>query len=706
MKIGVDVGGTFTDLMLVNTKNRESIVHKVPSTPKDPSEAVIKGVYEICEMANVEPGEIQQFFHGTTVATNMVLEHNGANVGMITTDGFRDILHIARGKRPYNFSLYQDLPWQKFPLVKRRNRLVVPERINSEGEVLIPLDEQKTREQIRILKESKVDAIAVCFLFSFKNPKHEKRVKEIIQEEFPGVFLSISNEILPQYREYERFSTVALNAFIGPKTSNYIKRLRGNLKKMNVKADVHLMQSNGGIATSEMAMEKPINLLLSGPVAGLIGGIEAAKNAGFNNVITLDIGGTSADIGVAPGGEMRMRHLLDTHIGEYNAMIPMVDIDTIGAGGGSIAYVDEGGIFRVGPQSAGADPGPACYNRGGDLPTSTDANVLLGRIRPEKRLAGTIQLNPKLSESAFKDHVADKLEMNVLDAAAGALKIMTHNMVNAIEMNSVRKGYDPREFTLVAAGGAGPLFACDIAEELNIPYVVVPPYPGITAAIGLLSSDMIYEQVSTIWSPLRGANLEKIKNEFKKLEEQVLLALRIDGMKDENITLKRVCDCRYEGQGYELRVDAPSGEINEDWVEEVINSFHLVHEREYASKFLDQEVLAINMRVIGVGIVKSKESLTPVSDIIQIDESNASTKPVYYWMNDQLEEINTPFYDRTDIPVGAELKGPVIIQQKDSTTVIPPLCKANFDRHGNIVIDMKEKIERKKGKLLFQTLEG
>ena len=704
MKIGVDVGGTFTDLMLVNTQNKETIVHKVPSTPKDPSEGVIRGVYEICEMANIEPGQIEQFFHGTTVATNMVLEHNGANVGMITTEGFRDILHIARSKRPYNFSLYQDLPWQSYPLVKRKNRLVVPERITADGEVLIPLDEEKTRELVRKLKDSKVDAIAVCFLFSFKNPQHEERVKEIIQEEFPGVFLSISNEVIPQYREYERFSTVALNAFIGPKTSNYIKKLRENLTKMGVKTDIHLMQSNGGIATSQMAIEKPINLLLSGPVGGLIGGIKAAKNAGFDNVITLDIGGTSADIGVAPGGEMRMRHLLDTRIGEYNAMIPMVDIDTIGAGGGSIAYVDEGGIFRVGPESAGADPGPACYNRGGKLPTSTDANVLLGRIRPEIRLAGSVQLDPHLSEIAYKEHVADKLDLSTLDAAAGALKIMTHNMVNAIEMNSVRKGYDPRDFTLVAAGGAGPLFACDIAEELNIPYVVVPPYPGITAAIGLLSTDITYEQVSTVWSSLRNANVENIRDEFKKLEEQAVSALKNDGLSDEDIVLKRVCDCRYEGQGYELRVDAPAGQIDEKWVEEVINSFHLVHEREYARKFVDQEVLAINIRVIGVGLVKSEESFSSVSDSIEVDKGNASIHPVYYWMNDSLEVFETPFYDRADIPLGAKLSGPMIIHQKDSTTIIPPLCSAQFDKHGNIVIDMREKIDHKKNGNLLQTM--
>jgi N-methylhydantoinase A len=700
MKIGVDVGGTFTDLILVNTKESKSIVHKVPSTPKDPSEAVIRGVREICEMARIEPGQIEQFFHGTTVATNIVLEHNGANVGMLTTEGFRDVLHIARHKRPYNFSLYQDLPWQKYPLVKRRNRLVVSERMTAEGDVLIPLDEEATREQVRKLKEAKVDAIAVCFLFSFKNPQHEARVKEIIQEEYPEVFLSISNEVLPQYREYERFSTVALNAFIGPKTSNYIKKLRGNLEKMGVQTDVHLMQSNGGIATSEMAAEKPINLLLSGPVAGLIGGIKAAHNAGFNNVITLDIGGTSADIGVAPDGEMRMRHLLDTRIGQYNAMTPMVDIDTIGAGGGSIAYVDEGGIFRVGPQSAGADPGPACYNRGGRLPTSTDANVLLGRIRQENRLAGNMEIKPELSKIAYKEHVADKLEMSELDAAAGALKIMTHNMVNAIEMNSVRKGYDPRDFTLVAAGGAGPLFACDIAEELSIPFVVVPPYPGITAASGLLSTDIAYEQVSTVWESLENTSIDKLKDEFKKLEDQAVSSLKNDEISDENIILKRVCDCRYEGQGYELRVEAPDGEINEVWVEKVINAFHDAHEREYASKFPDQEVLAINIRVIGVGVIKSEDTIVSQSNKTEVEESLVYKAPVYFWMNDKLEEIETAFYNRADIPVDTELVGPAIIQQNDSTTVIPPLCSAHFDKHGNIVINMKEKISNSKKKLV------
>ena len=701
IRLGVDVGGTFTDLIMVDESSNKTWVHKVSSTPNDPSEAVVTGVLEICRMASISPSEIDQFFHGSTVATNIVLEHNGANVGMITTEGFRDILHIARHKRPYNFSLYQDLPWQSYPLVKRRNRRVVPERIAADGSILVPLDEGKTREQVIALKKANVDSIAVCFLFSFVNPEHEKRVKEIVHEEYPEVFLSVSHEVLPQYREYERFSTVALNAFVGPKTSRYIQILKSTLRDIGIESELHLMQSNGGIASADAAVEKPINLLLSGPVGGLIGGIKAAKSAGFENVITLDIGGTSADIGVAPNGAMRMRHLLDTRIGQYNAMIPMVDIDTIGAGGGSIAYVDEGGIFRVGPQSAGATPGPACYDRGGELPTSTDANVLLGRIQANSMLGGRMVLRPELAEKAYVTHLGAKLNMSGFEAAAGALKIMTHNMVNAIEMNSVRKGYDPRDFVLVAAGGAGPLFACDIAEELNIPFVVVPPYPGITAAAGLLASDIMYERVFTLWETLSNPNLEAIASVFEKLEHEAVESLKNDGMSSDQIVLKRVCDCRYAGQGYELRVDAPDGAIDESWGTVLIQRFHDVHEREYSSHFEEQEVMIINARVIGVGLIRSMEQGSASNGGHRVNDSGRqdANHPVYFWEKDKLEKFDTVFIERHSILAGTNVYGPAVIQQTDSTTVLPPDTSAVVDEHGNIVIDMRAKITQKQQRM-------
>src|SRR5438128_1383208 len=357
-RLGVDVGGTFTDLIYVDDEAGVIQVHKVPTTPDDPSRGTVEGIKELAEGAGTAPADLDQVFHGTTIATNIVIEHTGARVGMLTTEGYRDILHIARHKKPFNFSNYQDLPWQRYPIVRRRDRRTVPERIIRDGSVLVPLDEERARAEVRRLKEDGVEAIAVCFLFSFLNAEHEARVAELVREEFPEAFLSVSSEVLPQYREYERFSTVCLNAFIGPKVSSYVRRLEDELRALEVRTGVHLMTSASGVATAEGAVARPVNLLMSGPVAGVVGGIWAGAQAGYDNVITLDVGGTSADIGLAQEGRLRMKHLLDTKVGPYQAMIPMVDVDTIGAGGGSIAYVDSGGIFRVGPRSAGGVPGP------------------------------------------------------------------------------------------------------------------------------------------------------------------------------------------------------------------------------------------------------------------------------------------------------------------------------------------------------------
>ena len=386
--------------------------------------------------------------------------------------------------------------------MRRRHRLTVPERITKDGSVLVPLDEEKAREQVRRLKEARVEAVAVCFLFSFLNPAHEQRVAEIVREEFPEAFLSVSSEVLPQYREYERFSTVGLNAFIGPKVGTYVKRLQEELTELGVRTGLHLMTSASGVATAEAAAKRPVNLLMSGPVAGVVGGIWAGRLAGHANVITLDVGGTSADIGLAQDGKLRMKHLLDTKVGPYQAMIPMVDVDTIGAGGGSIAYVDAGGIYRVGPRSAGAVPGPAAYDRGGTEPTATDALVNLGWLLPEAFLGGGMTLRADLAREAFANGPAAVLGMSVEEASMGAVQILSHSMVQSIEENSVRKGFDPRDFALVAEGGAGPLWAANIAIEVGTPHVVVPPHPGIAAAMGLLATDMTYEYVATTYQRL------------------------------------------------------------------------------------------------------------------------------------------------------------------------------------------------------------
>ena len=517
-RVGVDVGGTFTDLIYVDDEAGVIQVHKLPTTPDDPSQGTIQGVKELADQAGADPSALDQVFHGTTIATNIVIEHSGAVVGMITTEGYRDILHIARHKKPLNFSNYQDLPWQRYPVVRRRYRLTVPERITGDGSVLVPLDEERAREQVRALKDAGVEAVCVCFLFSFLNAAHEQRVAEIVREEFPEAFLSVSSEVIPQYREYERFSTVGLNAYVGPKVASYVARLQDELETLGVRSGLHLMTSASGVATVEAAVKRPVTLLMSGPVAGVVGGIWVGKQSGYDNVITLDVGGTSADIGLAQEGRLRMKHLLDTKVGPYQAMIPMVDVDTIGAGGGSIAYVDAGGIYRVGPRSAGAVPGPAAYGRGGTEATATDAMVNLGWLLPEAFLGGGMSLDRDKARAAFADGPAAALGMSVEEASMGAVQILSHSMVQSIEENSVRKGFDPRDFALVAEGGAGPLFAVPIALEVGTPHVVVPPYPGIAAAMGLVATDMVYEYAATTYQRLSKLDAPSLQARFEELE--------------------------------------------------------------------------------------------------------------------------------------------------------------------------------------------
>jgi N-methylhydantoinase A len=687
-RLGVDVGGTFTDLIFVDDETGAILVHKVATTPEDPSQGTVQGVRQIAEEAQVAPSELDQVFHGTTIATNIVIEHTGARIGMITTEGYRDILHIARHKKPLNFSNYQDLPWQRYPIVRRRHRLTVPERVVKDGSVLVPLDEDAARARVRELKDAGVEAVAVCLLFSFVNAEHERRVAEIVREEFPEAFLSVSSDVLPQYREYERFSTVCLNAYVGPKVAGYVRRLEDALEEMEVRTQLHLMTSASGVSTPDAAVERPVNLLMSGPVAGVVGGIFAGKQAGHANVITLDVGGTSADIGLAQEGRLRMKHLLDTRVGPYQAMIPMVDVDTIGAGGGSIAYVDQGGIYRVGPRSAGADPGPASYGRGGTEPTATDAMVNLGWLRPEAFLGGEMKLRADLARRAFEDGPAKALGMTVEEASMGAIQILTHSMVQSIEENSVRKGYDPRDFALVAEGGAGPFFAAQIALEVGTPWVVVPPYPGVTAAMGLLATDMVYEFGATVYQRVSKLDASALQQAFEELEQRARAQLEKDGIAGERMLVQRVCECRYLGQGYELRVDAPSGAVDATWVDQVRRDFHEIHEREYSRRFEDSDIEIPNVRVRGIGLMPALE----MPDVEQGPESPDAAledeQEAWFRIDGRLEAVPTRFYSRAELRSGNRLEGPAIIGQYDSTTTIPPGLAAHVDRFGNIVIEV------------------
>ncbi len=686
-RVGIDVGGTFTDLIYVDEDQGEVVVHKLPSTPSDPALATLQGLDELCERTGTVPSSIDHLFHGTTVATNIVLEHNGAKVGMLTTQGYRDILHIARHKRPLSFSLYQDVPWQQYPLVRRRYRRPIAERVIApNGEVMTPLNEDDVREAVRLLKAESVEAVAICFLFSFLNPAHEKRAQEIVQEEFPECYLSVRHEVLPQYREYEGFSTVCLNAYVGPKVSRYIKRLDQTVTEKGIRGGLHLMTSVGGVATPEGATQRPVNLLMSGPVAGLIGGIWTGKTAGSSSVITLDVGGTSADIGVAPDGQIRMKHLLDSQVGGYHAMIPMAEIDAIGAGGGSLAYIDAGGMFRVGPKSAGAEPGPACYNRGGTQPTATDALVVLGRLRPESFLGGRIQLQKQLAEEAIERELCRPLGTNLEQAALGVARILTHGMVEGIEISSVRKGYDPRDFALVAAGGAGPLFACDIAQELGILQVLVPRYPGITSALGLLATDIVYEFVTTEMQLFSALDRNKLNADFAGLEQRAIERLQEDHLDTGRTLIRRIADCRYIGQGYELRVELPAGPIDEAWQQQAAEAFHQAHEREYVRRFPDSDIQIVNIRVQGVGLISElRLKELPPGDSSPKDALTA-THNVIFSVDDKPARLATAFYQRVLLKAGDIITGPAIVEQLDSTVVVNPGLTATVDQYGTIII--------------------
>ncbi len=498
--IGVDVGGTFTDLVYTDTISGRTLIHKVPSTPEDPGRAVADGILEICNMHGLSIGQLDRVLHGTTIATNAVLEYDGATAGLITSEGYRDILHIGRHQRPQHYSIRQEIPWQDRALIRRRYRKTVPERlIPPKGDSLIPLDEAAVRQAARELREANVESIAICFLFSYLNPAHELRAKEIVAEEFPSAFLCTSAEVSPQFREFERFTTAALNAFVGPKVGTYVFNLEANLKKSGMRGDLRIMSSNGGVATPAMICEQPVTTLLSGPAAGVLGGAWSGMLSGYNNLITFDIGGTSADIGIVTGGAFGEATARDTWIAGYPALVPMIDIHTIGAGGGSIAHIDAGGAPKVGPQSAGARPGPAAYGHGGQDVTVTDAHVALGRLVLDNFLGGRMTLDAEAAAGVM-DAFAAKVAMSREDAAHGILTILNANMANAIRSRTVQKGLDPRDYALVAFGGAGPLHGADVAAMLDIPTVIIPPRPGITSAVGLLTTDLRYNAVANYLS--------------------------------------------------------------------------------------------------------------------------------------------------------------------------------------------------------------
>ncbi|MBE9080190.1 hydantoinase/oxoprolinase family protein [Romeria aff. gracilis LEGE 07310] len=685
--IGVDIGGTFTDLILADVAQQQSWIHKVPTTVEDPSVGMIQGIQTLCQMAQADYAEIAHVLHGTTIATNTLLTHDGARTGMVTTEGYRDIVHIGRHQRPHHYSIMQDIPWQTRPLVKRRDRKTVPERLDPKGEVLTPLDEEAAKTAILELKAAGVESIAICFLNSYFDAKHEDRVAAIAQELYPEAFITTSASIFPQFREFERFTTACINAFVGPKVKRYIHNLSRSLAEQSVQADLHIMRSNGGVATAEVAGEQPVTLLLSGLAAGVLGGAAAGKDH-RDRLITFDMGGTSTDIGIVTEQGFAEATARDTWIAGYPVMVPMIDIHTIGAGGGSIAYVDEGGAFRVGPCSAGAEPGPVCYAKGGTEVTVTDANVVLNRLDPEYFLGGEMDIYPDRAFAAVQA-LADQMGLDLYETAAGILTIVNNNMANAIRSRTIQKGQDPRQFSLVAQGGAGPLHAAEIALSLGIPEVIIPRYPGITSAMGLLTTDLKHDLIQNEFILSTSPHLEKLNADLQTLETQVTGQLRSDGFSDEEMTLQRFADCRYVGQGYELRSQIPSGTISEAALQGVWQQFHDLHTAEYGHAFPENPVELVTLRVTGTGPMPKLSGL-PILAEGTVEDAWLKTAVTYFRMDGKLERYDTDFYERDRLPAGGQLEGPAVIFQKDSTILLLPQSLATVEPNGNLLIQLTQ----------------
>lgn len=679
--LGSDIGGTFTDLFLFNTATEEIAIFKIPSTPTNPAQGLLEGVETILAQENLHPSDLISFVHGTTVATNALLELKGVRTGLITTRGFRDLLEIRRQRRPTLYDLFFDKPE---PLVPRHLRLEVTERCDNRGQVVIPLDINEVEVAIQQLKAAQVQAIAVCFLYAYLNPVHELQVARKLEELYPEAYVCLSSQVLPEWREFERCSTTTANAYLGPIIKRYLTNLHQNTTALGLLTAPRIMQSNGGIMSITAAADRAVYTLFSGPSAGVIGGQYLAVAAGYQNIITFDMGGTSTDVSLIENG--MPKYTTEKEINGVPLKIPMIDIHTVGAGGGSIAWIDSGGLLKVGPQSMGAHPGPACYGLGGTEPTVTDVNVLLGRLNPAYLLGGRMPIEADLSRSVLQEKIARPLGLSLEEAAAGILTIVNTNMVLAVRLISIQRGYDPRDFVLVAFGGAGPLHAAAIAQELNIAKILIPPSPGTVCALGLLVADTRADYVLTRKLPVQQADLEEINALFQRLETEAETWLAEESIPPERRIIQRTVDMRYSRQNYELSVPALPGIWNQESIAAMNQRFHDVHQKTYGYAVPEEPTHFINFRVTAMGIThrplfKERKTRQPLPRKDRIPH-----REVYFQETKSFQLC--PIFERDWLSMGDVLAGPAIIEQMDATTVIHPEQQATVDPYGNLIITL------------------
>lgn len=678
LRVGIDTGGTFTDCVLWDSSSGRLFRAKVPSQPAQPDAAVRDGLARLVAAASVDARDLTFLAHGTTIATNAVITGDMARAGLLTNRGFRDVLEIGTQQRPSLYLLHQP---PRESIIPRDRRLEVGGRITADGTVLEEVDPAEVAEVARRLVKLGVEAIAVAMLFSFLDPSQEQRIEEIVRATAPDLYVTRSSAVSPELREYPRFATTAMNAALAPLLDRYIRQLDVSLSSAGSGAPLHVMQSNGGLATAERSTgENAHRLVLSGPAAGVIGGSYVAAEAGYERAITLDIGGTSADIGVVVGREARMRIGMTLGNG-LPLQIPALEVEAIGAGGGSIASVDAGGALRVGPRSAGAVPGPACYGQGGTEPTVTDAHLVLGRLDPDAFLGGDLQLHPDLARAAIAEHVAGPLACSVEEAARGIIAVTEANMAGAIRQTAARHGDDLREFVLVAAGGAGPLHAVSLATELHMPAVCVPLTPGLLSALGLLTTDLRHDLTAPYLAFADDVEPGALEGRFAGLEAEARRRLAADGIAPADWRLERSIDLRSVGQEYALSVPLTAGEP----VAAVVRRFHETHERVYGHSAPEEPVETVAVRLVAWGAF-------PRPALTHLSRDTSSARPGRHrraWFA-EAGFVDTAVLEREELDRDSRIVGPAIVEQLDTTILVPPGHTARVVALDSLVIEPTE----------------
>lgn len=677
-RIGIDTGGTFTDVSLIEENTGKSYITKVPSTPDNPSLAVLNGIKQITAEIGIENEEISFFIHGTTVATNAMLEQKGAKTALLTTKGFKDVLQIGRQTRP---KLYDFQARNTKPLVDRNIRIELDERVDVMGNIIKDIDENEVKTIAKKIKAENIESLAICFINSYVNPDNEKKVKEILTEIIPEVSITLSYEVLPEFKEYERTSTTVANAYVLPKMKNYLAYLRKEISDMKINSDLYVMQSNGGVINADTAIDIPVRTMLSGPAGGVLSGAMVAKNTQHKNIITIDMGGTSLDTALIENEVPQFTTL--SEIDGKPIKVPMIEMHTIGSGGGSIAWIDTGGALKVGPHSAGANPGPVCYGNGGQEPTVSDANAILGRLNPKEILGGRMKLDVESAREIMYKKIAEPLGVTVEEAAEGILKVINANMVRGIRVISVEKGHDPRDFSLMAFGGAGPLHAVDIAKDLNSKNVIIPPNPGIECAKGMLTADVRHDFVQTYTKRISITDIKEVNTILDDLVKEAKQELGKEGFTDKTIDLQAALDLRYMNQAYEIPVEIKEANLTSKDLQNAEKDFHKLHEKVYGFSRKDEELELINIRLIAKGLIKEiktkRDDEQNNTSLTEIDNRKIYFDGSFY---------NTPIYSRESLQSESIVSGPAVIEQLDSTIIIHPGQSAEVDLMENLIINI------------------